>query len=340
MQESIASVALPGTGGAVSFKYDPFGRRIEKVAPTTGTTIYAYDGDNITEELGLGGNLLARYTQGAGIDEPLALIGPGGTYFYHPDGLGSISSLTDTTGNLAASYIYDSFGNLTASTGTITNPFKYTGREFDSESGLFYYRARYYDPGEARFQSEDPIGSRIGVNRFHYVANAPTNFTDPSGFCKISVGHHPIVGVGLYLPCGVQLLPEHAYIVIGDKGEKEDRWVFEAGAKGFICPWCHPTLDTEVGLLFAGDDETKTVNTDDPEAIQVTPDDGRPCELDKRILDTFSNLANGAGVPYHLLGPNSNSAAHAALKALGFAGWTLPDYLNVPGWNTVLPIPK
>ena len=92
-------MTLPGTGGTVNFKYDPFGRRIEKVAPTTGTTIYAYDGDNMTEELGAGGNLLAHYTQGAGIDEPLAMTGTGGTYFYHADGLGSITSLTDATGN-------------------------------------------------------------------------------------------------------------------------------------------------------------------------------------------------------------------------------------------------
>ena len=51
-ENRLASVTLPGTGGTVNFKYDPFGRRIEKIAPTTGTTIYAYDGDNVTEELG------------------------------------------------------------------------------------------------------------------------------------------------------------------------------------------------------------------------------------------------------------------------------------------------
>ena len=72
-ENRLTSVTLPGTGGTVNFKYDPFGRRIEKVAPTSGTTIYAYDGDNVVEELGGGGNVLADYTQGAGIDEPLAL---------------------------------------------------------------------------------------------------------------------------------------------------------------------------------------------------------------------------------------------------------------------------
>ena len=121
-ENRLTSVTLPGTGGTVNFRYDPFGRRIRKGCADSGTTIYAYDGDNITEELGAGGNLLAHYTQGAGIDEPLAMTGTGGTYFYHADGLGSITSLTDGSGQLAASYVYDSFGNLTASTGTITIP--------------------------------------------------------------------------------------------------------------------------------------------------------------------------------------------------------------------------
>jgi RHS repeat-associated protein len=182
-------VTLPESGGTVNFKYDPLGRRIEKVAPS-GTTVYAYDGDNVVEELGGGGNLLAHYTQGSGIDEPLALTEAGGTYFYHADGLGSITSMTDLTGNMAASYVYDSFGNQTASTGTITNPFQYTAREFDSETGLYYYRARYYDPQVGRLMSEDPIRFDGGMNFYRYVLNRPVNYVDPDGraVCFFNVG--------------------------------------------------------------------------------------------------------------------------------------------------------
>jgi RHS repeat-associated protein len=180
-ENRLASVTLPGTGGTVNFKYDPIGRRIEKVAPTSGTTIYAYDGDSVTEELGAGGNLLAYYTQGAGIDEPLGIAESGGTYYYHADGLGSITSLTSGAGQLANSYVYDSFGNLTASTGTITNPFQYTGRELDSETGLYYYRARYYDPPGGRFISEDPSRFLTGINFYEYVRNSPATLADPSG---------------------------------------------------------------------------------------------------------------------------------------------------------------
>ena len=71
-ENRLASVTLPGQGGTVYFDYDPMGRRIRKVFGSA-TTIYAYDGDNITEELDSSGNLVAHYTQGADIDEPLAM---------------------------------------------------------------------------------------------------------------------------------------------------------------------------------------------------------------------------------------------------------------------------
>jgi RHS repeat-associated protein len=82
---------------------------------------------------------------------------------------------------LAASYVYDSFGNLTASTGTITNPFQYTAREFDSETGLYYYRARYYDPSAGRFLTEDPLRFRSSINFYPYVSNSPVDLNDPTG---------------------------------------------------------------------------------------------------------------------------------------------------------------
>jgi RHS repeat-associated protein len=97
------------------------------------------------------------------------------------DGLGSVTSLTDPTGTVTASYVYDSFGKLTASTSSLTNPFQYTGREFDSETGLYYYRARYYDPQAGSFLSEDRVRFRGGINFYRYVSNSPINGTDPSG---------------------------------------------------------------------------------------------------------------------------------------------------------------
>jgi len=70
---------------------------------------------------------------------------------------------------------------MTASTGSLVNPFQYTARESDPETGLYYYRARYYDPAAGRFTGEDPIGFDAGVNFFAYLRNIPTNWTDPFG---------------------------------------------------------------------------------------------------------------------------------------------------------------
>ena len=186
-ENRLTSVTLPGSGGTVSFTYDPLGRRIRKVAPS-GTTIYAYDGANIIEETDSAGAVLARYTQGLGIDEPLAMLRSGTTHYYNADGLGSITSLTDAAGAVAATYTYDSFGKGVASTGVVTNAFRYTSREFDSETGLYFYRARYYDQRSGRFISEDPIAFQAGVNFYAYVFNNPVTNVDPTGLDCRTIG--------------------------------------------------------------------------------------------------------------------------------------------------------
>src|SRR6185369_6987732 len=102
-------------------------------------------------------NVLARYTQSRRIDEPLSEVRSGTTSYYDADGLQSITSLSNPAGALASTYTFDSFGKLTASTGTLTNPCQYSGREFDQETGIYFYRARYYDQNVGRFISEDPL---------------------------------------------------------------------------------------------------------------------------------------------------------------------------------------
>src|SRR6267154_5975456 len=78
-------------------------------------------------------------------------------------------------------YGYDSFGKQTSSSGSLTNPFQYTGRESDSESNVYFYRARYYDQNAGRFLSEDPKRFDAGINFYAYVANNSPNKTDPFG---------------------------------------------------------------------------------------------------------------------------------------------------------------
>jgi RHS repeat-associated protein len=119
-----------------------------------------------------------------GIDEPLVGQRQPQIFYYEADGLGSVTSLTTPTGSTAATYTYDSFGFLTASTGSATNWYRYTARQFDSDTALYYNRARYYDPTTGRFLSEDPVGFKgSGTNFYAYVRNSPIDFTDPSGLC-------------------------------------------------------------------------------------------------------------------------------------------------------------
>ena len=165
----------------MSFKYDPFGRRIYK-SSSAATSIYAYDGNNLVEETNSSGGVVARYSQNLSIDEPLAMLRSGTTSYYQADGLGSITSLSNTAGALAQTYTFDSFGKQTASSGSLTNPFEFTSRELDSETNLYYFRARYYDPAIGRFTREDPL--RFGArdpNFYNYVGQNPVNYTDPSG---------------------------------------------------------------------------------------------------------------------------------------------------------------
>jgi RHS repeat-associated protein len=184
-ENRLKSVTLPGTGGTVTFKYDPFGRRIYK-SSTSSTSIYAYDGDNLIEEINSSGAAVARYSQTIEVDEPLAMLRSGTTSYYDADGLGSITSLSNGAGALAQTYAFDSFGKQTASSGSLANPFQYTSREFDGETNLLYFRARYYDPQTGRFISEDPIRFDSGQNDFFvYVGNHSTDLVDPSGLLQV-----------------------------------------------------------------------------------------------------------------------------------------------------------
>ena len=174
-ENRLTSVHLPNQT-TVTFKYDPFGRRIQK-----DSGVYLYNGANLIQEVDSGGILVARYVFGSAIDEPLAAYRGGTWEFYQADGLGSITSLSTSAGTVSDSFVYDSFGNVSSSTGSFSQPFRYTGREWDGETGLYYYRARYYDPYAGRFLSEDTIGFKAGVNFYAYVFNRSTRSSDPFG---------------------------------------------------------------------------------------------------------------------------------------------------------------
>ncbi len=166
-----------------SFKYDALGRRIEKTINGV-TTKYLYDGLDIIQEKNQSGTITANYIRSLNIDEPLVRLTTTSIRHYKTDALGSVIALLDDAGTVKTTYTYDPFGNVTISGEASDNPFQYTGRENDN-TGLYYYRARYYSPELQRFISEDPIGFKSGdVNFYTYIKNQPINWVDPLGlFC-------------------------------------------------------------------------------------------------------------------------------------------------------------
>jgi RHS repeat-associated protein len=260
----LEAFTLPASGGTVSFKYDPFGRRIYK-SSTSATSVFAYDGDNLIEETNATGAVVARYEQSLNIDEPLAMLRSGTTSYYSADGLGSVTSLTNSARENAAAYTCDTFGNLTASTGSLINSFRYTGREFDTETSLYYYCAKYYDPSSGRFLSEDPIQFAGGSNFYAYTFDSPTNLKDPSG--KI-VWIPVIVGVGGAVMGGVGEGTKGYNC--GDRGWKLTGDIGRGAASGAV--------GALTGLYVAVTTGNPWVE-EPPEALQVTS-----AELEKTAL--------------------------------------------------------
>ncbi len=109
-----------------------------------------------------------------------------GTYYYHYDALGSVVALSDADGETVQVYEYDVYGQPAAADPGHPNPFAFTGRRFDPETGLYYYRARYYNPTIGRFLQTDPIGYADGLNAYAYCRNNPLSWADPSGLVRVA----------------------------------------------------------------------------------------------------------------------------------------------------------
>jgi RHS repeat-associated protein len=167
-----------------TFAYDPLGRLSGVKVGTTLTSQFLYDGTDMIAEYDGSGNLTDRYIHGPGIDEPLVwqVIGWQALYL-HADERGSITSISDASGNHMAQRTYDEYGN---SSGMGEVRFGYTGQMWIPEAGLWYYKARFYSPTQGRFLSPDPIGYGDGPNMYAYVGNDPINKTDPTGLCILS----------------------------------------------------------------------------------------------------------------------------------------------------------
>lgn len=178
-------------------KFDPFSRRIVRISESEEIR-YAYADEDIIVEFGNNDSIRAIYLHGPGIDEPIAMVrdvNQNGSFeakeifFYSKDHLSSVHDLTDYQGKPVQRYNYTAYGktriektNQDQQAKLVQNIYAYTSREWEQETGDYYYRARFYDPKSGRFLSEDPIGLSGGDdNLYRYVSNNPIKFNDPLG---------------------------------------------------------------------------------------------------------------------------------------------------------------
>jgi RHS repeat-associated protein len=99
-----------------------------------------------------------------------------------------VTALTDSSGNVVATYEYDAFGNLIKETGSVENPYRYAGYRYDTVTGLYYLQSRYYHPEIGRFLTRDSFegfkGGPLSLNRYAYVENNPVTNADHDGYYK------------------------------------------------------------------------------------------------------------------------------------------------------------
>jgi RHS repeat-associated protein len=204
--------ANSGSTFVAAYKYDGFGRRVEKVLPNNQILFYFYDIDGrlITETgymselavdhvyldgepvvrvdiLGAGG--MCR-TGGEGLPEPdWVEIPPETLYFYHNDHLATPVAITNASGSVVWRGEYRPFGDFYSfPLAQITNNLRFPGQYFDAETGLHQNWFREYSPRDARYYQPDPIGTRAALNPYPYASSNPVNDIDPSGLFAMSPG--------------------------------------------------------------------------------------------------------------------------------------------------------
>jgi len=192
---------------AESYAYDALGRRVAVSAGAAATHLI-YDGIHVVAEVDADGSLTRSYTYGPGIDSILAMTSHGPTstnvYYFMTDHLGSVHAVTDASGTIVESYEYDAWGRVLGvydgagkelDCSAVGNRFLWQGREYSwpihvatGGNGLYFFRARWYDPNTGRWLSKDPIGIAGGLNQYVFCGNNPINFRDPWGLWNVELG--------------------------------------------------------------------------------------------------------------------------------------------------------
>jgi RHS repeat-associated protein len=324
-----------------TFVYDGSGRRQQKTSGGV-THTYVYEEGNIIEER-IGSTQTLDYVQ-AGLDRPLAQRDQAGVVTYYlADHLGSVAQTTNSGGAATLTREYDPWGNLPQ--GSASAGYAYTGREWDAEISLYYYRARYYTAGNGRFLSEDPAGLAGGLNRYSYAGGNPVLFGDPLGLCRIEVR---------FLPAGPLGIGNHGIILVIDPDGSTSYYRGGPSSGGPSNSGSSGTKQSSQGTSGASGASSNSssgwgpIVTDSGAYVPGTPDwdpgwkslpvanvrdDGEDCcKYDKCLADAMAGIQN-LRVPYNPFTRNSNTAAHAAL---GICGMSATPPVWAPAWYNPL----
>jgi RHS repeat-associated protein len=331
-ENQLTQVALPNSL-TVNYKYDGLGRRIQRTTSAGANERYIYDKDDVLIDLNADWSVSTTYLNDLRVDGHVRQTSSatGVTYFL-ADHLSSTVSLTDSSGSLLEQNAYDSFGN---GTGSGRTRYGYTGRERDPDTGMLHYRARFYDPQNGRFVSEDPIGFNAGVNFYAYVSNNPVAWTDALGLCPctctLQLRANRIEVVRGYIPTPGY----HLYITTTDSCTGKFRG-YRAG------PGDQNKIEAIAGPF---DKEFEDFPGHEDDRIVVSLKIPGSCEKWDRSFTETTDLVNLSQIEYTTLEQNSNAFAYTALGRAGVRPAGLTDALNrtiptlgtVPGWGVVLP---
>lgn len=171
--------AASKTGTSVSYLYDPVERQAQKTVGTIKSRYIYLDWQRIADYDGAAGTLQNRYVYGENVDEPLIQVTSAGVLtYYHANHQGSIIGVSNASGAIVNKNVIGPFGETSSLAGTT---FGFTGQRYDSDTGLYYYKKRYYSPATGRYLQPDPMKYLDDLNLYNYVANDPLDNVDESG---------------------------------------------------------------------------------------------------------------------------------------------------------------
>ncbi len=318
--------------------YDALGRKVWSW-DGTATNYFVYDGVHVLAEVDSTGGLRKTYTHGPGVDNWLAMTVYTGatakTYFYITDHQGTVHAVADETGAVVESYRFDSWGRVLGvydGNGTflaesaIGNRILWQGREYSWKTGLYYFRARWYDPVSGRWLSNDPIGISGGLNQYVFCANNPVNSRDPLGlvaWADAGRAFAGMIGNGLGAVGGGVLAvgTGGAGAVLGGVIVFKSSYGFGVNAENFVAamldkplPSTGAFINDVVELAVPGNANAQRLATATDLAIDLAGLRFSSLAKTPSLVDRYGNviLEGGAG-----LGPTFFGSADEYLNALG-----------------------